>query len=87
MMGGKVFYYRLQTFPVKSVGEKILKTGQYFTKLAATIVALFPDTVVYLPTPAWPPAWVGRSVASVCLSVCSFVLARTGKRFALSTPN
>ena len=34
-----------------------------------------------------PPAWVGRSVAYVCLSVCLFVPALTGKRLELSTPN
>jgi len=36
------------------------------------------------PTPAvQPPAWVGRSVASVCLFVCLFVCAH----FELSAPN
>ena len=32
-------------------------------------------------------AWVGRSVASVCLSVFLFVRTLTGKRLELSTPN
>jgi len=41
-----------------------------------------------LPTPAvQPPAWVRRSVASVCLSVCLYVHALKGKRLELSTPN
>jgi len=36
-----------------------------------------------LSTPSWSPAWLGRSVSSVCL----FVRALTGKQLELSTPN
>jgi len=39
-----------------------------------------------LPTPAvWPPAWVGRSVASVCQSVCLFVRALKKTAWAINT--
>ena len=37
--------------------------------------------------PVSPPAWVASPVASVCLSVCLFVLTVKGKRLELSTPN
>jgi len=40
-----------------------------------------------LPTPIYQPAWVERSVASLCLFVCPFVRALTEKRLELSTPN